>query len=84
MEVNKIILGIDPGTNIMGYGLIHLTGKSVKLIAAGVIDLSKFEDHHLKLQKILRELSGLLRSIIRMRWPLKLLFLEKMFNPCSN
>jgi|SRR5688572_11905034 len=62
MENNKIILGIDPGTNIMGYGLIHLKVKSLKLIAAGVIDLSKYDDHHLKLQKIFERTTGLIEE----------------------
>ena len=62
MENNKIILGIDPGTNIMGYGLIHLKGKVLELIAAGVIDLSKFDDHHLKLQKIFERTTGLIEE----------------------
>jgi crossover junction endodeoxyribonuclease RuvC len=48
----RIILGIDPGTTIMGYGLIEVTGKQMKLIRMGVIHLSKYEGHALKLQKI--------------------------------
>ncbi|MFI5164696.1 MAG: crossover junction endodeoxyribonuclease RuvC, partial [Bacteroidia bacterium] len=46
------ILGIDPGTNIMGYGAIHLNGKEIKLLGAGIISLQKIEDHPLKLKKI--------------------------------
>jgi len=48
----RIILGIDPGTTILGYGIIHSTGKQMKLVAIGVLHLEKIEDHHLKLQKI--------------------------------
>lgn len=48
----KIILGIDPGTNIMGYGLLGCTGKKYTLISIGVIDLSKYEGQALKLKKI--------------------------------
>jgi len=49
---DKIILGIDPGTNIMGYGLIAANGKSPKLLTLGVLDMSKYDDHALKLKKI--------------------------------
>ena len=49
---NQIILGIDPGTTIMGYGLIQLSNNKVTLIAMGVLDLKKYSDHYQKLQKI--------------------------------
>ena len=48
----KIILGIDPGTTIMGYGLIHVHGKKFELINMGVLHLSKLKSHELKLKKI--------------------------------
>ena len=40
--MEKIILGIDPGTNIMGYGLIKVAGNKAEMLAMGVIDLRKF------------------------------------------
>jgi crossover junction endodeoxyribonuclease RuvC len=49
---DKIILGIDPGTNIMGYGLIHIKGKQMHMINMGVIHLSKLDGHALKLKRI--------------------------------
>lgn len=45
-------MGIDPGTTILGYGLIEVHGKQMKLLALGVLRLDKIDDHHLKLQKI--------------------------------
>lgn len=60
MSKDKIILGIDPGTNIMGYGLISLSGNEMSLVAAGIIDLGKLEDHHLKLQRIFERTLGLI------------------------
>ena len=48
----KIILGIDPGTNIMGYGIISITGSQLKLISLGIISLEKMDDHFLKLKSI--------------------------------
>jgi crossover junction endodeoxyribonuclease RuvC len=48
----KIILGIDPGTNIMGYGILSVESSSLKLIAAGIIQLDKLDNHALKLKKI--------------------------------
>ena len=52
MKTDKIILGIDPGTNIMGYGAIHIVGKEIKLLGAGIISLQKINDHPLKLKRI--------------------------------
>lgn len=48
----RIILGIDPGTNIMGYGLILNKNTKIELIKMDVIKLSKLSDHPLKLKKI--------------------------------
>jgi len=52
LSKERIILGIDPGTTIMGYGLIKVTGKEAQLIALGVIDLKKYTDHYVKLKHI--------------------------------
>src|ERR1035437_3046697 len=52
MVTDKIILGIDPGTNVMGYGLIHIKGSKMELIVMGILRLEKIGDHALKLQKI--------------------------------
>ncbi len=48
----KIILGLDPGTNVMGYGLILVKGSRMKVLQFGVINLGKYGDHALKLKKI--------------------------------
>jgi len=52
LKTDKIILGIDPGTTIMGYGIIHIKGNKIKLIQMGVLHLSKLRSHELKLKKI--------------------------------
>jgi len=49
---DKIILGIDPGTTLMGYGIIQGTGKDPGYVDMGVIDLRKGGDHYMKLRKI--------------------------------
>ncbi|MDR3651350.1 MAG: crossover junction endodeoxyribonuclease RuvC [Paludibacter sp.] len=48
----QIILGIDPGTTIMGYGILKVTGNKTEMLAMGVLDLKKYKDHYLKLQRI--------------------------------
>lgn len=55
----KIILGIDPGTNLMGYGLLAVNGKRPSMLSMGVIRLSKFEDHYMRLHRIYERVLGL-------------------------
>lgn len=65
MKKNKkerIILGIDPGTNITGYGLIKTVGPDPELIAIGSIDLSKFDNHYLKLKNIFDRTIGIIEE----------------------
>ena len=52
MSKEKIILGIDPGTTIMGFGLIKVVGKNMQFIQMNELDLKKYSDHYLKLKLI--------------------------------
>jgi crossover junction endodeoxyribonuclease RuvC len=52
MIKDKVILGIDPGTNVMGYGIIHIQGRSVKLLHMGTLHMEKLDDHGTKLKMI--------------------------------
>ena len=49
MGSEKIILGIDPGTNMMGYGLLKVKGNRAEMMAMGVIDMRKQSDPYLRL-----------------------------------
>lgn len=52
METEKIILGIDPGTIVMGYGVILQKGKTLSILRMGVLKLGKLDNQALKLKKI--------------------------------
>jgi crossover junction endodeoxyribonuclease RuvC len=56
----RIILGIDPGTSITGYGVIKTVGNKPELITIGSIDLSKYDDHYLKLKHIFERTAGII------------------------
>lgn len=58
----RIILGIDPGTAIMGYGLVKETGSKLSLIGLGVIKLNHLDDHPLKLQRIFEKTAALIEQ----------------------
>ena len=48
----RIILGIDPGTTIMGYGVIRVIGQKAEMITLGSVDLHKLKDHYLTLKEV--------------------------------
>ena len=72
--MDKIILGIDPGTNIMGYGVLKVssattatgrrTSQQASMVTMGIIDLRKFEDGYLKLGHIFERVSGIIQSYL--------------------
>jgi len=60
----KIILGIDPGTTIMGYGVLRVCGTRPEMIAMGIIDLRKFGNHYLKLRHIHERVLSIIESYL--------------------
>ncbi|MBT3242373.1 MAG: crossover junction endodeoxyribonuclease RuvC [Bacteroidetes bacterium] len=59
---SKIILGIDPGTVVMGYGLISVTGNRLDLVTMGVIHLRKLQDHYRKLGLIYQRIESIIKE----------------------
>lgn len=59
---NKIILGIDPGTIIMGYGVVRKVNNKPEMITMGVVNLQKIDGHYLKLKMIFERTLGLIES----------------------
>lgn len=57
---DRIILGIDPGTAVMGYGLVQEVKKNVELISLGVVKLDHLDNHPLKLQRIFEKTLALI------------------------
>ena len=60
----KIILGIDPGTNVMGYGVLKVTGTTPSVMTLGVIDLRTCKDSYLKLKHIYERVQGIITSYL--------------------
>lgn len=59
-KAEKIILGIDPGTNVMGYGVIRVVGNKAQLVVMGIIDMRKESDPYLRLGKIFERVTGII------------------------
>ena len=60
----KIILGIDPGTAVMGYGVIRVAGQRATMEVSGVIDLRKINDPYLKLGHIFERVTSIITSYL--------------------
>jgi len=61
---DKIIMGIDPGTNVMGYGILGINGRKAEMIVMGVIQLNRFESHYLRLARIYDRVSSLVQQYL--------------------
>ncbi len=63
-EWDRIIIGIDPGTNVMGYGILGVKEKKPSMIAMGVVVLDKFESHYLRLSRIFNRVTALIEQYL--------------------
>ncbi len=67
MEVrgyDKIIMGIDPGTTVMGYGLLGVKDGKPVMMAMGVLQLSKLDDHYMRLRRIYDRVLSLVEEFL--------------------
>lgn len=62
MTKERIILGIDPGTTIMGFGIIKVVNKTMSFVQLNELDLKKYDDHYLKLKLIFERTIELIDS----------------------
>ncbi len=60
VEKERVILGIDPGTQIMGYGVLRVVNNKPELQAMGILQLNKYDDHYLRLRRIFERVIGLI------------------------
>jgi len=64
MKGEKVILGIDPGTNVMGYGVIKVVNGKAEMVSMGVIDMRKMSDPYLRLGKIFERVTGIIAEYL--------------------
>ena len=62
LQQTRTILGIDPGTNILGYGVLETNGSKARMLAMGVIDLRHCKDVYVKLGRIYERVSEIIES----------------------
>lgn len=58
----RMILGVDPGTNVMGYGIIRAVGNKAETVAMGVIDMRKESDPYVRLGHIYERMEGIINE----------------------
>ena len=63
-KADRIIIGIDPGTNFMGYGILAVYGKAPRMLAMGVIDLHRMSDHYIRLARIYERVAMLVDEFL--------------------
>ena len=64
MEYNRVILGIDPGTSVMGYAVVGIAAGKPNVELMGVIELNKFESHYLRLHRIYERVEGIVSQYL--------------------
>lgn len=64
LKAEKIILGIDPGTNVMGYGVIRVLGNKAELVVMGVVDMRKESDPYLRLGRVFERVTGIIDEFL--------------------
>jgi len=77
MEKKRIILGIDPGTTITGYGILQVVGNKANFVALGVINLKSIKNHYLTLKKIFEEITFLIEKYLPDELAIEAPFFEK-------
>ncbi len=63
-NTERVILGIDPGTTIMGYGVLRTVGRQARMETMGVIDLRPYSDHYLKLGRIYERVLSIIEGYL--------------------
>ena len=64
LDYERVIMGIEPGTNVMGYGVLGINGKQLSVVVMGVVQLSKFESHYKRLARIFERVTGLVEQYL--------------------
>ena len=62
LKDSKRVIGVDPGTNILGFSIVDTNGKDFELVHIGVIRMAKMNSLQLKLEMLFNSLSDLIAS----------------------
>lgn len=71
------ILGVDPGTQILGYAILEVNGKELKVLSMGEMHLKKFDDHQEKLKEIFLQLQEIIETYLPLHMAIEAPFYGK-------
>ena len=83
-QPEKILLGIDPGTNVMGYGVLRVCGNKAELVVMGVIDMRKEKDVYLRLGRVFERVTGIIDEYLPDEVAIEAPFFGKTYSQCLN
>jgi crossover junction endodeoxyribonuclease RuvC len=63
-KASKRILGIDPGTNLLGFAVIEVEGDAIEVLEIGVLHLKDKKDHQEKLKEIFLEIQEIIERYL--------------------
>ena len=78
------IMGIDPGTNYMGYGVLEVKGRTIRSVVLGAIDLHRLTDPYAKLRYIFDRVGNSWTNTARARWPSNRRSSVRTYSRCSS
>jgi crossover junction endodeoxyribonuclease RuvC len=84
LPIEKVILGIDPGTQVFGYGIIQQEGIKMTAVQLGVVKLEKFKSQEIRLAKIFEKVTQLIEEFLPDEMAIEAPFLGKMFSRPLN
>jgi crossover junction endodeoxyribonuclease RuvC len=58
------LIGVDPGTNLLGYAVLEITGDQLRILDIGTINLNKVKDHQTKLREIYLQLQEIIETYL--------------------
>lgn len=61
-QTTKIILGVDPGTLVMGHSVIAVSGNKIELLEMDVLKMKSKDDNHIRLQQIYQRIAELIEQ----------------------
>lgn len=84
MKQSHTILGVDPGTQLMGSALLKVTGNQTQVLLMDVLKLTAHKDIYQRLEKIHTKIAELIQLYKPATFAIEAPFLVKMYKVCLN
>ena len=68
MSAKRRILGIDPGTNVMGYSILDVEGNRASVVILGTVQMGRVADHYARLKRIFERINVIINEFSPLLW----------------